>query len=269
MTTWRDCYNWRLCDRENSPTLREIPHSAKCARTKSGAKTQHPRQWTCNVGYGDCFHSGTAVSELKDSMSSPFNTTGGQHDYDQLGGRADTTRAGWTALENRYGRSTWHPIRGGHSSRNVRRSNATSRSRVRPRATICLESGCALEGEACLDALLKAGPEYHKACARLWTADLRRSTESCRVKLADPHRRRSTRRSTCGSPRERSASGASSRSDGLFGPVRAAAPAGHLNDQNAEQDQRARALTGKRNRRGLPPYGVPLKEVARRHCVLY
>jgi hypothetical protein len=32
----------------------------------------------------------------------------------------------------------------------------------------CLESGCALQGEACLNALLKAGPEYHKACARLW-----------------------------------------------------------------------------------------------------
>jgi hypothetical protein len=32
----------------------------------------------------------------------------------------------------------------------------------------CLESGCAVEGEACLEALLKAGPEYHKACARVW-----------------------------------------------------------------------------------------------------
>jgi hypothetical protein len=32
----------------------------------------------------------------------------------------------------------------------------------------CLASGCALEGESCLNALLKAGPEYNKACGRLW-----------------------------------------------------------------------------------------------------
>jgi len=32
----------------------------------------------------------------------------------------------------------------------------------------CLESGCALEGEACLNALLNAGPAYHKACAAVW-----------------------------------------------------------------------------------------------------
>ena len=32
----------------------------------------------------------------------------------------------------------------------------------------CLPAGCALEGEACLDALLKAGPEYNKACGRIW-----------------------------------------------------------------------------------------------------
>jgi hypothetical protein len=32
----------------------------------------------------------------------------------------------------------------------------------------CLESGCAMKGEACLNALLKSGPAYHKACARLW-----------------------------------------------------------------------------------------------------
>ena len=32
----------------------------------------------------------------------------------------------------------------------------------------CLESGCALEGEICLEPLLRAGPEYHKACAKAW-----------------------------------------------------------------------------------------------------
>ena len=35
--------------------------------------------------------------------------------------------------------------------------------------------------------------------------------------------------------------------DGCFGPVRTGAPAGRLNDQNAEEDQRAGAMTGKRN----------------------
>jgi hypothetical protein len=32
----------------------------------------------------------------------------------------------------------------------------------------CLESGCALEGEICLQPLLRAGDEYHKACAAEW-----------------------------------------------------------------------------------------------------
>lgn len=32
----------------------------------------------------------------------------------------------------------------------------------------CLASGCALDGESCLNALLNAGPEYNKACGRLW-----------------------------------------------------------------------------------------------------
>jgi len=32
----------------------------------------------------------------------------------------------------------------------------------------CLPEGCALEGEACLNALLKLGPEYNKACGSLW-----------------------------------------------------------------------------------------------------
>ena len=42
----------------------------------------------------------------------------------------------------------------------------------------CLESGCALEGEICLEPLLRAGREYHKACAKAW-----------RVLFEDPHRR--------------------------------------------------------------------------------
>jgi hypothetical protein len=32
----------------------------------------------------------------------------------------------------------------------------------------CLESGCALEGEICLQPLLRAGIEYHRACAAVW-----------------------------------------------------------------------------------------------------
>ena len=32
----------------------------------------------------------------------------------------------------------------------------------------CLASGCALEGEVCLNALLNAGPAYNKACGRVW-----------------------------------------------------------------------------------------------------
>jgi len=33
----------------------------------------------------------------------------------------------------------------------------------------CLEAGCALEGEICLEPLLRAGPEYHRACGAAWT----------------------------------------------------------------------------------------------------
>ena len=40
----------------------------------------------------------------------------------------------------------------------------------------CLASGCALEGESCLNALLKAGPDFNKACADLW-APLFRSSQ--------------------------------------------------------------------------------------------
>ena len=32
----------------------------------------------------------------------------------------------------------------------------------------CLESGCAVEGEICLEPLLRAGPEYHRACGAAW-----------------------------------------------------------------------------------------------------
>ena len=32
----------------------------------------------------------------------------------------------------------------------------------------CLESGCALEGEVCLEPLLRAGREYHRACGAAW-----------------------------------------------------------------------------------------------------
>ena len=32
----------------------------------------------------------------------------------------------------------------------------------------CLESGCALEGEVCLNAMLNTESNYHKACAAEW-----------------------------------------------------------------------------------------------------
>ena len=32
----------------------------------------------------------------------------------------------------------------------------------------CLETGCAVEGETCLEPLLSAGPDYRKACAAEW-----------------------------------------------------------------------------------------------------
>src|SRR5262245_66605411 len=32
----------------------------------------------------------------------------------------------------------------------------------------CLESGCSAQGEICLQPLLRAGSEYHKACAAEW-----------------------------------------------------------------------------------------------------
>ena len=36
------------------------------------------------------------------------------------------------------------------------------------RGDFCLASGCALDGESCLNALLNAALEYNKACGRLW-----------------------------------------------------------------------------------------------------
>ena len=32
----------------------------------------------------------------------------------------------------------------------------------------CLESGCALEGDVCLQPLLRAGTDYHRACGAEW-----------------------------------------------------------------------------------------------------
>jgi hypothetical protein len=32
----------------------------------------------------------------------------------------------------------------------------------------CLESGCSAEGERCLEPLLRAGNDYHKACGTEW-----------------------------------------------------------------------------------------------------
>jgi len=33
----------------------------------------------------------------------------------------------------------------------------------------CLESGCSTEGEICLQPVLRAGTEYHKACGAAWS----------------------------------------------------------------------------------------------------
>jgi hypothetical protein len=40
--------------------------------------------------------------------------------------------------------------------------------RCAAKGDFCLASGCALEGDACLDALIQAGPEFYRACARAW-----------------------------------------------------------------------------------------------------
>jgi len=40
----------------------------------------------------------------------------------------------------------------------------------------CLASGCAMDGEVCLNALLNAGLDFNKACAQLWLPLFRSST---------------------------------------------------------------------------------------------
>jgi len=37
-----------------------------------------------------------------------------------------------------------------------------------PSTGACLESGCSVEGEVCLQPLLRAGADYHKACGAEW-----------------------------------------------------------------------------------------------------
>jgi hypothetical protein len=44
------------------------------------------------------------------------------------------------------------------------------RTRCAARSGGCLVSGCPLDGEACLDALLTAAPEYNEACTVVWRA---------------------------------------------------------------------------------------------------
>ena len=41
----------------------------------------------------------------------------------------------------------------------------------------CLESGCSVEGEICLQPLLYAGVEYHKACAAEWIKMFRNTAD--------------------------------------------------------------------------------------------
>jgi hypothetical protein len=43
---------------------------------------------------------------------------------------------------------------------------------------LCMESGCAVEGEVCLEPLLKAGRDYRRACGAAW-----------RVEFEDPRHR--------------------------------------------------------------------------------
>ena len=43
---------------------------------------------------------------------------------------------------------------------------------------LCMESGCAVEGEVCLEPLLKAGREYRRACGAAW-----------RIEFEDPQHR--------------------------------------------------------------------------------
>jgi hypothetical protein len=41
----------------------------------------------------------------------------------------------------------------------------------------CLESGCSLEGEVCLQPLLRAETEYQAACGAAWMKFVRRSSQ--------------------------------------------------------------------------------------------
>jgi len=48
----------------------------------------------------------------------------------------------------------------------------------------CLEGGCAVQGEMCLQPLLRAEIDYHKACGQVWStlfADPRNRAESWAV----------------------------------------------------------------------------------------
>lgn len=52
----------------------------------------------------------------------------------------------------------------------------------------CLESGCSLEGEVCLQPLLRAGTEYHKACGEAWStffADPKNRAEVWHLDISD------------------------------------------------------------------------------------
>ena len=42
----------------------------------------------------------------------------------------------------------------------------------------CLESGCALDGESCLNAVLNGAHEYNKACRELWLPLFQSSTHA-------------------------------------------------------------------------------------------
>jgi hypothetical protein len=52
----------------------------------------------------------------------------------------------------------------------------------------CLESGCSAEGERCLQPLLRAGTEYHRACGAEWVklfADRENRLSTWRLAVSD------------------------------------------------------------------------------------
>lgn len=56
----------------------------------------------------------------------------------------------------------------------------------------CLESGCSAEGERCLQPLLRAEEEYHRACGAEWAklfADPENRDDAWTVRLANSGRR--------------------------------------------------------------------------------